>query len=58
MWLDRGRRDVLTVLRRGDTSRPAEGVVSARSPDRPTPIGPHRVRIVAVASATLARAGT
>ena len=47
-WLDRGRRDVLRVHPRGDRSSPERGVFSTRSPDRPNPIGLHRVAIVAV----------
>ena len=47
-WLDRARRDVLSVHPRGDPSRPSAGVFSTRSPDRPNPIGLHRVEIVAV----------
>jgi tRNA-Thr(GGU) m(6)t(6)A37 methyltransferase TsaA len=47
-WLDRARRDVLSVHPRGDASRPQEGVFSTRSPHRPNPIGLHRVEIVAV----------
>jgi tRNA-Thr(GGU) m(6)t(6)A37 methyltransferase TsaA len=47
-WLDRARRDVLVVHPRGDTSRPETGVFSTRSPDRPNPIGLHRVTIKAV----------
>ena len=47
-WLDRARRDVLTVHPRGDASRPLEGVFSTRSPHRPNPIGLHRVRITAL----------
>jgi tRNA-Thr(GGU) m(6)t(6)A37 methyltransferase TsaA len=47
-WLDRARRDVLSVYPRGDASRPQEGVFSTRSPHRPNPIGLHRVQIVAV----------
>lgn len=47
-WLDRARRDVLSVHPRGDAARPKEGVFSTRSPDRPNPIGLHRVTIVAV----------
>ena len=48
-WLDRADRDVLSVHPRGDLSRPVEGVFSTRSPDRPNPIGLHRVEITAVA---------
>ena len=47
-WLDRGRRDVLRVHPRGDLSSPERGVFSTRSPDRPNPIGLHRVEIVEV----------
>lgn len=47
-WLDRARRDVLSIHPRGDTSRPQEGVFSTRSPHRPNPIGLHRVRVTAV----------
>jgi tRNA-Thr(GGU) m(6)t(6)A37 methyltransferase TsaA len=47
-WLDRARRDVLSVHPRGDTSRAQEGVFSTRSPHRPNPIGLHRVEITAV----------
>lgn len=47
-WLDRAARDVLAVHPRGDASRPVQGVFSTRSPDRPNPIGLHRVTIVAV----------
>ncbi|TDC37132.1 tRNA (N6-threonylcarbamoyladenosine(37)-N6)-methyltransferase TrmO [Micromonospora sp. 15K316] len=47
-WLDRARRDVLTVHPRGDTSRPETGVFSTRSAHRPNPVGLHRVRLLAV----------
>ncbi len=47
-WLDRGDRDVLRVHPRGDTDRPEMGVFATRSPDRPNPIGLHRVEVVAV----------
>ena len=47
-WLDRARRDVLSVHPRGDSARPQEGVFSTRSPHRPNPIGLHRVEITAV----------
>ena len=47
-WLDRADRDVLVVHPRGDTNRPPTGVFSTRSPDRPNPIGLHRVRVLAV----------
>ena len=47
-WLDRARRDVLSVHPRGDPSRPLEGVFSTRSPHRPNPIGLHRVEVTRV----------
>jgi tRNA-Thr(GGU) m(6)t(6)A37 methyltransferase TsaA len=47
-WLDRARRDVLAVHPRGDSRNPLTGVFSTRSPDRPNPIGLHRVRIEAI----------
>jgi tRNA-Thr(GGU) m(6)t(6)A37 methyltransferase TsaA len=47
-WLDRARRDVLSVHPRGDQSRAQEGVFSTRSPHRPNPIGLHRVKITAI----------
>ncbi len=50
-WLDRARRDVLRVHPRSDPSRPEQGVFSTRSPDRPNPIGLHRVTVVAVEGA-------
>jgi tRNA-Thr(GGU) m(6)t(6)A37 methyltransferase TsaA len=47
-WLDRAFRDVLRVRPRNDFSRPHQGVFSTRSPDRPNPIGLHRVTILAI----------
>jgi tRNA (Thr-GGU) A37 N-methylase len=39
---------VLAVHPRGDPNRPLTGVFSTRSPDRPNPVGLHRVTILAV----------
>jgi tRNA-Thr(GGU) m(6)t(6)A37 methyltransferase TsaA len=47
-WLDRADRGVLAVHPRGDHSRAPLGVFSTRSPDRPNPIGLHRVRIAEI----------
>jgi tRNA-Thr(GGU) m(6)t(6)A37 methyltransferase TsaA len=47
-WFDRASREVLLVHPRGDRARPATGVFSTRSPDRPNPIGLHRVTIIAI----------
>jgi tRNA-Thr(GGU) m(6)t(6)A37 methyltransferase TsaA len=47
-WLDRARRDVLEVFPRGDRNRAPQGVFTTRSPDRPNPIGLHRVEVIAI----------
>src|SRR5215208_7977111 len=47
-WLDRASREVLRVHPRGDAARAEEGVFSTRSPDRPNPIGLHRIQVVEV----------
>ena len=47
-WLDRAARDVLRVVPRGDATRGVQGVFNTRSPDRPNPIGLHRVTVLAV----------
>jgi tRNA-Thr(GGU) m(6)t(6)A37 methyltransferase TsaA len=52
-WLDRAARDVLRVRPRGSATAAEQGVFSTRSPDRPNPIGLHRVTVVAVDGARL-----
>lgn len=52
-WLDRADRGVLAVHPRDDPDRPLTGVFATRSPDRPNPVGLHRVRVVAVDGARL-----
>ena len=47
-WLDRARRDVLVVHPRGNPANALQGVFSTRSPDRPNPIGLHRVAILEI----------
>jgi tRNA-Thr(GGU) m(6)t(6)A37 methyltransferase TsaA len=47
-WLHRAERHVLAVHPRGDPNNPETGVFSTRSPDRPNPIGLHRVRVAAI----------
>jgi tRNA-Thr(GGU) m(6)t(6)A37 methyltransferase TsaA len=47
-WLDRAQRDVLKVHPRSDPANPLQGVFNTRSPDRPNPIGLHRVTVAAV----------
>ena len=50
-WLDRAHRDVLRVHPRSDPARPVQGVFATRSPDRPNPIGLHRVEVLEVDAA-------
>ena len=47
-WLDRASRDVLRVYPRDDVSRGEHGVFATRSPDRPNPIGLHRVTVLGI----------
>ena len=47
-WLDRASRDVLRVHPRDDVTRPEQGVFATRSPDRPNPLGLHRVTVRAI----------
>ena len=47
-WLHRAERDVLQVHPRGDRNRPLTGVFATRSPDRPNPVGLHRVSVLEV----------
>jgi tRNA-Thr(GGU) m(6)t(6)A37 methyltransferase TsaA len=47
-WLHESRRDVLKVHPRGEESRPLTGVFATRSPDRPNPLGLHRVTVLAI----------
>ena len=44
-WLHRARRDVLEVHPRSDRTRPLTGVFATRSPNRPNPLGLHRVSV-------------
>ena len=52
-WLHQSSRDVLAVHPRDDAAAPLTGVFATRSPDRPNPLGLHRVRILAIAGPTL-----
>lgn len=47
-WLHRARRDVLQVHPRGRREAPLTGVFATRSPDRPNPVGLHRVTVLEV----------
>jgi tRNA-Thr(GGU) m(6)t(6)A37 methyltransferase TsaA len=52
-WFHEARRDVLMLHPRDDATRPLTGVFATRSPDRPNPIGLHRVRVLSVAGTRL-----
>ena len=47
-WFDRADRRVLRTRPRNDARRAAQGVFTTRSPDRPNPVGLHRVTVLAV----------
>jgi tRNA-Thr(GGU) m(6)t(6)A37 methyltransferase TsaA len=49
-WLHLAQRDVLQVHPRGDINRPLTGVFATRSPDRPNPVGLHRVTVLEIMS--------
>ena len=44
-WFHLSQRDVLQVHPRSDPSRPLTGVFATRSPERPNPLGLHRVTV-------------
>jgi tRNA-Thr(GGU) m(6)t(6)A37 methyltransferase TsaA len=52
-WFHQARRDVLKLHPRGDPTLPLSGVFATRSPDRPNPIGLHRVRVIEFANKKL-----
>ena len=52
-WLHLAQRDVLQVHPRGDLNRPLTGVFATRSPDRPNPVGLHRVSVLEVSGRKL-----
>jgi tRNA-Thr(GGU) m(6)t(6)A37 methyltransferase TsaA len=52
-WLHLAERDVLQVHPRGDLNRPLTGVFATRSPDRPNPVGLHRVSVLEVTEQNL-----
>ncbi len=47
-WLHQADRNVLAVHPRDDHRNPLTGVFATRSPDRPNPIGLHRVELLAI----------
>jgi tRNA-Thr(GGU) m(6)t(6)A37 methyltransferase TsaA len=52
-WLYKAQRDVLKVHPRGDETVSLAGVFATRSPDRPNPLGLHRVTILETAGGRL-----
>lgn len=48
-WLHLARREVVKVHPRSDRRLPLTGVFATRSPDRPNPLGLHRVTVRATA---------
>ena len=48
-WLHKARRETLKVHPRSDKHRPLTGVFATRSPDRPNPLGLHRVTVRRIA---------
>jgi tRNA-Thr(GGU) m(6)t(6)A37 methyltransferase TsaA len=52
-WLHKAQRNILKVHPRNDESMPLTGVFATRSPDRPNPLGLHRVTILEIAGERL-----
>lgn len=47
-WFHQSQRDILKVHPRSDKNIPLAGVFATRSPDRPNPLGLHRVTVLAI----------
>lgn len=47
-WFHQAQRDILKVHPRGDKTMPLTGVFATRSPDRPNPLGLHRVTVLEI----------
>jgi tRNA-Thr(GGU) m(6)t(6)A37 methyltransferase TsaA len=52
-WFHQAEREVLKVHPRNDPTLPLSGVFATRSPDRPNPIGLHRVWVAEVVGARI-----
>ena len=52
-WFHRSKRETLEVHPRSDRRNPLTGVFATRSPDRPNPLGLHRVTVLEIAGARL-----
>jgi tRNA-Thr(GGU) m(6)t(6)A37 methyltransferase TsaA len=47
-WLHKAQRDTLKTHPRNDETAPLAGVFATRSPDRPNPLGLHRVTVLSI----------
>ena len=47
-WLHKARRNVLKLHPRNNPANPLRGVFSTRSPNRPNPVGLHRVEVLQI----------
>lgn len=47
-WFHQAERDILKLHPRGDKTIPLTGVFATRSPDRPNPLGLHRVTVLEI----------
>lgn len=52
-WLHQAERDILKTHPQNDLTRSLTGVFATRSPDRPNPLGLHRVTVRKIAGASL-----
>ena len=52
-WLHKAQRDILKTHPRNDETVPLAGVFATRSPDRPNPLGLHRVTVQEIAGKRL-----
>jgi tRNA-Thr(GGU) m(6)t(6)A37 methyltransferase TsaA len=52
-WFHQAQRDILKLHPRGDKTIPLTGVFATRSPDRPNPLGLHRVTVLEIAGNSL-----
>jgi tRNA-Thr(GGU) m(6)t(6)A37 methyltransferase TsaA len=52
-WLHQAQRDILKTHPRNDQTRPLTGVFATRSPDRPNPLGLHRVTVREIVGTSL-----
>jgi tRNA-Thr(GGU) m(6)t(6)A37 methyltransferase TsaA len=52
-WLHQAQRDILKTHPQDDETVPLAGVFATRSPDRPNPLGLHRVTVLSLAGKRL-----